>query len=976
MKIQNKTLIGAFSILAIMLLSSCEQFTNLQKPESISVATNADYNVPLGTISKETSDLFDVSTLKDKIQNSLGTKASIYDYKPADDDTLSYLIHYPVYEVPIDIGSYFEGFNLDTLFNSSDMGFSFDQQISIPDIPEDSKNVTQTQSLDIDTKVKNSMNSTLTMGNCSYTIPELTSGVTLSASNYLLDSKGKNHNSITVSGSVADSIVYRAGSAINIKFTKTDTTPISSDFQILLTAKIFDSATYTPTDGIEDVPITESSKVDVANSGTLVLDISNKNLPKSVTIVLDGEVSGGNSTLSNKIEHKYTVNMSLSNETSIKSISGITAEPSALGLSDITVNQSIDMSSMEGYFEYLIVGTGGVSIKAALPSEWTCSGISLTPNLKFNGIGLSDLSPSNVNGSTELMNQYLDLANKRIEVTDTSSSLEVTGTIAMKFENASIDFGVTAATDPKMTVTVGTSITNITTAVIDLTSDKYSSLKTSYSLPVDGSSGSVAVPAELLQYVKAIDFCSTAGHYKHDKDGVETTTVGNGFGLKCNVINSFPTGNDIPIALTSSFFKFSKSGSLSGSGSTTSSAQTWNDYPNIDLTKYTVSDYIDFSFSMGNSLTLTNLTMGSSYEIAVKDISLIFDWDSIDFDASSANVSGSADMSSFDVSSIFSALPFSDEDKKKVQIETLPVYFFAEGGSDVTDLIGNIIPQGTVDLQYNSESHYLLGSASGTADLTLADPITWPKTSEAITWAQSTDSSASPVKYLLGGNTASFYKDLSEIINSSPTGMKLSYNISLGGTGGSTTIYSSQLDSLSNSSAVNISIDMAAIIKLKLDLTGQIKLDIMNYIDDTWSTNTTKDLLGRDSASSTEEYAKYADSIKSFSMNYKITNTMLSDLPLSLEVDAGDILKETFSFAAGENSVELTSDEIKNVLTSYPFHPTVNAVLGKSDTTSTNPVQLEIKRPTDTTVSKLAATVSVSIKMDADTPITVWGAKE
>ena len=934
MKRQNNFLKITISVFTILLLFSCEQFTNLQKPESVSVATGAEYKVSLGTISKNTSDFFDVSTLKNTIQDSLGTTASLYDYTPAGDDTLAYLLHYPIYEVPIDIGSYFKGFNLDTLFNSSDMGFSFDQQISIPDIPADSKNVTQKQSLDIDTAVKNSMNSTLSMGNCNYEIPELVSDAApVSASEWLKDDEGKNHNSITVSGSVADSIVYRTGSAINMVFTRTDTKVLASNYEISLKAVIKNSA---------GTIIVQSSEVNVADGGTIVLDISNKELPKYVTIVLDGTISGGNFTLLNPITHNYTVEMSLSEDTSIKSISGITASPSALGLSDITVNQSIDMSSMKGYFEYLIIGTGGVSIKAALPSEWTCSGISLTPNLKFNGIGLSDLSPSNVAGSTELMNQYLDLADKKLTVDDTSSNLAVTGTIAMSFNKASIDFGETAAADPKMTVTVGTSITDIKEAKINFTSDKYSSMKTSFSLPTDGSSGSVAVPTELLQYVKSIDFCGTTDHFKHDASGVATTTQCNGFGLKCNVINSFPEGNNIGIKLNSTFFDFNQNVSLSGNGSTTSEEKTWNDYPKIDLTKYdkTSNNYIDFLFSMGDSLTLTNLTMGSSYEIAVKDISLVFDWDSIVFDASSASVSGSADMSSFDVSSILSALPFSDDDKKKVQISTLPVYFFAEGGSDVTDLIGNITPQGAVDLQYNSESHYLLGGASGKADLSLSSPITWPETSEAISWAQSTDSSASPVKYLLGGNTASFYKDLSEIINSSPTGMKLSYNISLGGTGGSTTIYSSQLDSLSNSSAVNISIDMAAIIKLKLDLTGQIKLDIMNYIDDTWSTNTTKDLLGRDSASSTEEYAKYADSIKSFSMNYKITNTMLSDLPLSLEVDAGDILKETFSFAAGENSVELTSDEIKNVLTSYPFHPTVNAVLGKSDTTSTNPVQI------------------------------------
>ena len=87
-------------------------------------------------------------------------------------------------------------------------------------------------------------------------------------------------------------------------------------------------------------------------------------------------------------------------------------------------------------------------------------------------------------------------------------------------------------------------------------------------------------------------------------------------------------------------------------------------------------------------------------------------------------------------------------------------------------------------------------------------------------------------------------------------------------------------------------------------------------------------------------------------------------------------MNKDISFNNGENSLSLTKEDIKNVLTSYPFHPTVNAVLGTTETTSDNPVVIAIKRSTDTTSSKIGASISVSIKMDEDTPITVWGAKE
>ena len=133
-KIYKLSAFIAASTITIFSLLSCG---DLQIPESISVATDAEFNVNLGTLKYNLSDTLNTQSITEQMQQSLGNKMGLYSYLPdnnplTDDDEsdiLSYLIHYPVYEVPIDVGSYLNDLDFSSVFGSTDFDFNFEQSV-------------------------------------------------------------------------------------------------------------------------------------------------------------------------------------------------------------------------------------------------------------------------------------------------------------------------------------------------------------------------------------------------------------------------------------------------------------------------------------------------------------------------------------------------------------------------------------------------------------------------------------------------------------------------------------------------------------------------------------------------------------------------------------------------------------------------------------------------------------------------------
>lgn len=102
-----------------------------EKPETISIKTNATYNFGIGSIKQDFSDLVSTDAILDA-SFSAGGNSKIYDYYP---DKLNghvqrYLMKLPIQDIPINFTDYFKETNLAE--SISDLSFS--QTITIPEL--------------------------------------------------------------------------------------------------------------------------------------------------------------------------------------------------------------------------------------------------------------------------------------------------------------------------------------------------------------------------------------------------------------------------------------------------------------------------------------------------------------------------------------------------------------------------------------------------------------------------------------------------------------------------------------------------------------------------------------------------------------------------------------------------------------------------------------------------------------------------
>lgn len=114
--------IGA-ALLLVLFTSSCGQ---LEIPESVSVKTNARFQAPMGTAKYDVTKKLGPDSIRSKIQDALGDKATVYTYaENSSDDTLRYLIHFPAFNVPVDISSYLDEMEFEANFDALNKTVSF-----------------------------------------------------------------------------------------------------------------------------------------------------------------------------------------------------------------------------------------------------------------------------------------------------------------------------------------------------------------------------------------------------------------------------------------------------------------------------------------------------------------------------------------------------------------------------------------------------------------------------------------------------------------------------------------------------------------------------------------------------------------------------------------------------------------------------------------------------------------------------------
>lgn len=988
---------------SVVCLVSCGGLTNPQIPQSVSIATDAQFKANMGTASYDLSDKFGSDALLKKMQDALGSQVGIYDYNEGN-NVLTYMIRYPIYEVPIDIQSYLQNLNLDEILKSSDMGLNFTQEVSIPEVTQTGS---QTVQIDVASKIRESVSENFST---SYTIavPEGLPSIPGKEQNTSISSilSAAGAEKITVD-SPAQTIEYETGSAICIDINRVDANALSDDYKFSLSAAIYAKDDTSKTKALS------SANVDARDGGKLLLPLDvTGGIPGDFFIFVDGTVEGSHPA-DTSYAHAYSMKVSLTPETTPTVITGIEKSSADLGIESYTIqDMSVSLAELEGLFKNAEVGEGYLAVSAELPAGW--QNLTATAEINIDGAGLENLAIADVKLSSKFIDKKLDLSAKKIDLS-LGNEITVTGSVGFEILGATIDLR-----SGNLEIGYEASITKLNSVVIDLNSDKYSVIKEklNYSLPTDGSKGSVKLPLQMLNYVKSIGFGELAAdgnHYKHKEDGTlstDETDVSEGFGIKARFVNTLPLQSDINLTLSSTVFNLTGANaiaiSIPGNTGDTYEEKTWAAWPSVDFSALdkTVDHYVDMSLTAAfenDELKLKDVVMGTSYKIGFELESMLYDFDSVVLNISDLAYSGEQSLEGFDLNTMLGGMGIAEDGIKKLGITSLPVYFYAQTPENDSSALGNLLGgigiSGDVSISYDTtttsadgiettetKTVNLLADADGNVKpIRTVDAVKWPASGSTI--------DASKCTFTKDGNYSFSFTDaneggLAQIISSFPSNLKFTYSIGLTNNGGASeiTVYSSMIPKVDVSegsvttteSATSLKIDMAAILPLSIKIGSDISLDIMELADSEWSTtNAQKDLLNRDDASTYKEYEDYIDSLESFTMSYRMNvEEFISGIELGLSItdEASGLSKNVSVIGSGQKEMVIKGDEIKSILTTYPFHPSVKLELPANTITIKRSAFIKSDDAAET--PKIGVNVGLKIKMDGDTPITVWGGKK
>lgn len=324
---------------------SCYDFTNIETPETVSISSDAKYQLPAGKISFTLKDKIDVKKLREIIDKNAGTSATdeassakasaaakaieIYDYNPTqkDDALLQFILNYPIKEI-----SPFTSLN-------SDLGdFTFERKFDVPDFNQ-------------------SINSNLSIDNQTVKVPEgipgslteINEGEPLSAWFKITSPDFK-------------TMKLRTG-ALNISIKKHEGTSPSEDFSLLVQFSLVDKTNHAHV-------ISKSAQVDCANGATIKLNLANADLLPEMEILIDGTLSGGTFAVPPKI-NTYDLSFSF-DELKLSEITGLNMD---LGpASHIDISQTFPLSGINSTFKRASIKKGSMAFACVLPDNW--SGIS------------------------------------------------------------------------------------------------------------------------------------------------------------------------------------------------------------------------------------------------------------------------------------------------------------------------------------------------------------------------------------------------------------------------------------------------------------------------------------------------------------------------------------------------------------------------------------------------------------------------
>lgn len=379
------------SIFFVFFFFGCYDFTNIDVPETVSISSDAVYQLPAGELTYTLREELNVKKLKEILDKNLGTvdyntpttendkvkvnqpstkTIGVYDYNPTqkDEDACQYIINYPIKEMPLSLGS-------DTDIADFDFSESFD-------IPDYTKHIKQA----------------LTVTQQSFAIVEGFSGSIDTVMNRTevkaIYDKGA-YIPLSVTAPEFRTMTMRSGS-LKIEFRLKAGSSPSSDFHMPVKLKLV-------TKDDSSKVLSESPTVDCASGGIVTLSLANVELVPEMQLFLDGGVSGGTPLKVNN----YDVILSIT-APAIAKVTGLT-----LPLGEdarINLDKKIPFNGMNETLKRASLKSGIMKLACVLPDGWegvTCK------NSQFSFTGgveiLSDKFTDKTSGS-DFVRKEADLA--------------------------------------------------------------------------------------------------------------------------------------------------------------------------------------------------------------------------------------------------------------------------------------------------------------------------------------------------------------------------------------------------------------------------------------------------------------------------------------------------------------------------------------------------------------------------------------
>lgn len=958
------SVLGVSASVLCLGLVSC----NWQLPERISVKTATELSVPLGTASVDVNEYLGMDKMLSTIRESLGSTADVYDYsRPGsaeDQDTLTYLVRYPMYQIPFDLGDFLGSMNVEDMLKDAGSGFNFAQDITIPslDFP----------ALDVTEKISDLLSDLIANGNKPVTginmtgIPE-GSGTELSCT-------GADGIKVNTGNSYAKGIKYSAGSAIEVNVTRKDSKALDPSFVVKMKATIRPCG-----DGEYKYNGSTSNFVEITNGGKIYLPLDNGILPADYSIYFDATCKGGSSA---SITHDYEISFKVKDGSGVDAIYEIDLTPEngdpAIVLDDIAIPEStVPFDSLPEQVVEMELGDASVNVVSELPAGWKNVKLNLK-SFSLSGLGSNyDQDDfADVPGSGYMINKKLDLSGLKI---DSSMSAKISGSVGIDVDGATV---VLSESD-SVTAKAAFEVKKIGAIALDL-----------HDMGKSISDSTISIPDGTGDYLQKISFGENVGGEWKKKQSDGTYVDCEGLGIKCQIVDSFPVGSDIPVTITSNCLGLvganEISAVISGKGNTEASSLSLVSHPEVVLS---YGD-IDFNVNFGADYTdrkgvthsgiakLVDIEPGKTYSLSITDAQLVCDWSSADVNMSGVKIKNQVDLNDIDIGTFLRDTPIPLEDIQKIKLDSLKTYFYAQKPSDSTPLakkLGEIALSGDIWISYKragedsyTDDYFLKDDGS---NIHFVDAVTWPSkdTMDIIS-----EENYPELVSALCDDKATFAHDLAPLINDLPSDMHMEYNLKLTKTDGSPILQVYPYDMVAGD-PVSVGIDLVIEFPLALTLDGQISMNVMDFVrgdnegvayDDD---NPPPDLLGREGAADLEKFAKYADSIDYFKLKYVVHNDVIQGFNGKITVrdnltSTASGVETSCSFADGVQEAGLTGEQIKAILTHYPFNPDLFISFGEVG----EKTEMRLSRKGLASNSSLGAKVIVDFKMDENKPIEIW----